>query len=59
MKFDDNNAEAGYFKRGDTIVVRGCVIDRKSFKYIDSYENQISTQGSPFSVPFNLESNVF
>lgn len=58
LKFDDNNAEAGYFKRGDTIVVRGCVIDRKAFRYIDSYENQISTQGSPFSVPFNLETNV-
>lgn len=58
QKFDDNNEEAGYFKRGDTVVVRGCVIDMGAFRYIDSFENQIGNQGSPFAVPFNLESNV-
>jgi len=57
-KFDDNNEEGGFFKRGDTVVVRGCTIDRNSFKFIDSFESQIASQGSPFSVPFNLESNL-
>lgn len=57
-KFDDLNEERGFYKRGDTVAVKGCVIDRQAFRFIDSYENQISSQGSPFSVPYNLESNV-
>ncbi|MBX7052999.1 MAG: DUF4249 domain-containing protein [Flavobacteriales bacterium] len=57
-KFDDLNNERGYFKRGDTIAVRGCTIDRNSYKFIYSFESQVSNQGSPFAVPFNLESNV-
>jgi hypothetical protein len=57
-KFDDQNEEAGFFKRGDTVAVRGCVIDRGVFRFIDSFESQVSNQGSPFSVPYNVESNV-
>jgi Domain of unknown function (DUF4249) len=57
-KFDDRNGERGFFKRGDTVAVRGCTIDRNSYKFIYSFETQVSNQGSPFSVPFNLESNV-
>lgn len=57
-KFDDLNEERGFFKKGDTIAVRGCVIDLKAYRFIDSYENQVANQGSPFSVPYNLESNV-
>ncbi len=57
-KFDDRNIERGYFKVGDTVAVRGCTIDRNAYKYIYSFESQISNQGSPFSVPFNLETNV-
>lgn len=57
-KFDDQNEEAGFFKRGDTVAVRGCVIDRGVFRFIDSFESQVSSQGSPFAIPFNLESNV-
>lgn len=57
-KFDDNNEERGFFKRGDTVAVRGCSIDRNAYKFIYSFESQVSNQGSPFSIPFNLESNV-
>jgi hypothetical protein len=57
-KFDDNNEESGYFKRGDTVVVRGCVIDRGVFRFIQSFENQVSNQGSPFALPYNVQSNV-
>jgi hypothetical protein len=57
-KFDDENEERGFFKRGDTVAVRGCTIDRNAYKFIYSYESQVSNQGSPFSIPFNLESNV-
>lgn len=57
-KFDDNNSEAGYYKRGDTVVVRGSSIDRNAFLYFKSYENQLSNQGSPFALPSNIQSNV-
>lgn len=57
-KFDDLNEERGYFKRGDTIVVKGCSIDLKAYQFILSYESQIANQGSPFSIPYNLQSNV-
>jgi hypothetical protein len=57
-KFDDLNAERGFFKRGDTVAVRGCTIDRNAYKFLYSFESQVSNQGSPFAVPFNLEYNV-
>lgn len=57
-KFDDDNEERGFYKRGDTIVVRGCVIDRNAFKFLSSMENMVANQGSPFSIPANLESNI-
>lgn len=57
-KFDDNNAEAGYYKRGDTVVVRGTSIDRNAYLYFKSYENQLANQGSPFALPSNIKSNV-
>jgi len=57
-KFDDENDERSYFKVGDTVAIRGCTIDRAAFKFIRSLEAQISNQGSPFAIPFNLESNL-
>ncbi len=57
-KFDDLNGERGFFKRGDTVVVRGCAIDRASYKFLYSLETMIANQGSPFSVPANLVSNI-
>jgi hypothetical protein len=57
-KFDDLNDERAFFKVGDTVAIRGCTIDRAAFKFIRSLEAQYSNQGSPFAVPFNLESNL-
>jgi hypothetical protein len=57
-KEDDNNAERGFFKLGDTIAVKGCVIDRGVFRFLSSFEDQIANQGSPFAVPYNIQSNV-
>jgi len=57
-KFDDLNDERAFFKVGDTVAIRGCTIDRAAFKFIRSLEAQFSNQGSPFAVPFNLESNL-
>jgi Domain of unknown function (DUF4249) len=57
-KYDDQNREAGFFKRGDTVVVRGCVIDRGVFNFLRSFENQVNSQGSPFAIPANIPSNI-
>ena len=43
--------EAGYFKAGDTVVVRLCSIDEQVFLAIRSYETLILSQGSPFAPP--------
>lgn len=57
-KEDDNNEERGFFKVGDTIVVRGCVIDRGVYDFVSSMESQVSSNGSPFASPANVISNI-
>lgn len=54
-KFDDKGDEAGYYKVGDTVVVKGQTIDYPSFQFIFDFENQ---GGGPFALPYNLRSNV-
>jgi hypothetical protein len=55
---DDNNEEAGLFKKGDTIVVKFTSIDRGVFEFWRDAETQLSNIGSPFAVPFNIKSNI-
>jgi hypothetical protein len=57
-KFDDRGAERGFYKRGDTVVVKGSSIDLNVYKFFKSYEDQLSNQGSPFALPSNVKSNV-
>jgi Domain of unknown function (DUF4249) len=57
-KDDDLNEERGFYKRGDTVVVRGACLDRKAFQFISGMEDQTANQGSPFAVPYNLASTV-
>lgn len=58
QKFDDENEERGFFKRGDTVAIQGTTIDLPAFKFLYSFESQVGSQGSPFSSPYNPESNV-
>lgn len=53
-----SSSEAGYFKSGDTVVVRFCSIDDDVFRSVQSYENLILSQGSPFAPPANMLTNV-
>jgi Domain of unknown function (DUF4249) len=55
---DDNNEEAGFFKIGDTIVVKFTSVDYSTFEFWRDAENQLSSSGSPFSVPSNIRSNI-
>ena len=54
-KFDDTNEESGYYKRGDTLIIKGQSIDYPAFQFIYDIEN---SGGGPFAIPFNLRSNV-
>lgn len=55
---EDNNEEAGFYKKGDTIVVKFCTTDFATYEFWRDAENQVSSNGSPFAVPSNLKSNI-
>ena len=57
-KEDDDNDERIYFKRGDTIVVKFCAIDRSHFEFWRTEESQISSNGNPFGSPQPVHSNI-
>ncbi|MBK9177586.1 MAG: DUF4249 domain-containing protein [Flavobacteriales bacterium] len=55
---DDNNAESGYFKRGDTVVVKFASIGLREYRFYNSAANNIASQGDVFSTPSNVQSNI-
>ncbi len=55
---EDNNAEAGFFKEGDTVVVKFCTITKPAAVSIRSLEQQVLTTGNPFASPANIESMI-
>jgi len=57
-KPDDDNAERGYFKRGDTVVVKFVSIGYKEYDFYNSFEANVSSQGDLFSTPANVRSNI-
>ncbi len=57
-KEDDNNDEDFFFKRGDTIIVKFCSIDRSHFEFWRTEESQVSSNGNPFGSPQPVHSNI-
>ncbi len=55
---DDNNEEAGFFKVGDTVVVKLASIGLPEYKFYQSFANNVSSQGDLFSNPANVTSNI-
>jgi hypothetical protein len=55
---DDLNDESGYFKKGDTVVVKFCSIDFATFKFYSTYEAAAASNGNPFGAPSNVKSNI-
>ena len=58
QKDDDNNDERGFFKRGDTIVIKFCTIDRAHFEFWRTEETQAGNNGNPFGSPAPVLSNI-
>ncbi len=57
-KEEDDNKERLLYKRGDTIVVKFCTIDRAHFEFWRTEESQISSNGNPFGSPQPVHSNI-
>lgn len=54
----EDPAERGYFKKGDTIIVKFCTIDRDHYMFWRTYETQIVNNGNPFAAPAPVKSNI-
>ncbi len=54
LKFEDY----GYFKRGDTAIVKFCNIDKASFDFWRTWEFTYQSVGNPFSSPGKVLSNI-
>jgi len=51
---DDPNA--GYYKWGDTVVVKFCKIGRKEYDFWNTYYQNKASNSNPFSAPSNIKS---
>jgi hypothetical protein len=51
-----DDPEAGWFKRGDSVVVKFCAIGRPEYNFWYSYYLNKSSNGNPFSAPSNIVS---
>jgi hypothetical protein len=61
MSFKDttsNNPYRGFFKLGDTVVVKFSKIGPKEYNFFEKKYNQMYSGGSPFAVPTNIPSNI-
>jgi hypothetical protein len=55
---DSESPEDGFYKIGDTIVVKWASITKESFDFWRSAETQSSSNGNPFGSPAPLKGNI-
>ncbi|MEP6616874.1 MAG: DUF4249 family protein [Ginsengibacter sp.] len=53
IKYEDN-----YFRKGDTVVLKMCNIDRTTFKFWSSMEFAYQGNGNPFASPVKVIGNI-
>jgi len=61
MSFKDTTIEnqyKGYYKLGDTIVVKFSKLGKKEYQFFEKKYNQIFSGGNPFATPTNIPSNI-
>ena len=56
--FSDPEDRGSTFKRGDTVAVKLISLDKASYDFYRSYENNVATQGDLFTQPANGRSNI-
>lgn len=54
----ESGPERGFFKQGDTVVIKFSAIDKGVYKFHDDLEIQVNSNGSPFASPINITTNV-
>ncbi len=54
----ENGDSSGYFRIGDTIVVKSSTIDHGHYLFRKSYEDFLSSQGNPFASPSSIKTNI-
>ncbi|MCW3076522.1 MAG: hypothetical protein JWO32_1131 [Bacteroidetes bacterium] len=50
-----DDPEQGFFKRGDTVVVKFCKIGKKEYTFWNTYYQNKSSNSNPFSAPSNVK----
>ena len=50
--------ERGFYKRGDTVVVKFCKIGSREYSFWETYYQNKASNGNPFSAPTNIK-NMF
>ena len=55
---DDTNKEAGYFKTGETVVIKFCTIDYTAYNFFSNYYFQTNNNGNPFGSPAPIPTNI-
>jgi len=61
MSFKDTTIEnqyKGYYKLGDTIVVKFSKLGKKEYQFFEKKYNQIYSGGNPFATPTNIPTNI-
>ncbi len=51
-----DDPERGFYKRGDTVVVKFCKIGRNEYDFWNTYYQNKSSNSNPFSAPANIKS---
>jgi hypothetical protein len=54
----DMGDEAGFFELGDRMVLKLCTTTEPVYDFYSTFESQQGTNGSPFSAPANVISNI-
>ena len=60
MSFEDSipNSYRGFYKEGDTVVVKFSKMDKYVYDYFEKKYAQVTTAGNPFATPTNIPSNI-
>lgn len=54
----EQEGEQGFWKSGDTVVVRLESLDYRAFEVIRDFETAVANQGNPFALPTSASTNV-
>ncbi len=55
---DDTNDEAGFYKVGDTIVVKFCTIEKNIYDFYRAFDAEVFNNGNPFGSPSIIPTNI-